>query len=131
MKRIIIAIIMLACAPAFAAITTRLPQATAPFAALAQSDYVEGRSLAANTAERIAIPQSTAGQTAAFVLFSCTDNFSAKIGSSSVTAAMPSDTTDGSGSMLNPTMRAIPPSSTHISIISTNASLCAMEFFLP
>jgi hypothetical protein len=131
MKRILLALILLACAPAFAAISTRLPQTTAPFAALAQSDYVEGRALAAATAERITIPQSAAGVTAAYVLFSCTDNFAAKIGSSAVTAAMPIDTTDGTGSMLNPTMRAIPPGSTSISIISTNASQCTMEFFLP
>lgn len=105
-------------------LTTTLPRAAEDFAALPQSDYVEGAALAANTAERLVIPSG-----AKFVLFSCTDNFCAKIGSATVTAAMPIDTTDGSASMLNPSFRRIPENSTHISVISTNASSMTVEYF--
>jgi hypothetical protein len=108
------------------ALTTTLPRSVGEIACLPQSDYIEGLALAAaNTAERIAIPAG-----AVFVLFSATANYAAKIGGSSVTAAMPTDTTDGTTSMLNPTFRRIPTNATHISVVSATAGcLVSMEFF--
>ena len=105
-------------------LTTKLPRAADTFAALPQSDYNEGRALAAATAERVVIPDG-----AEFVLFSCTDSFSALMGDGTVTAAMPVDTTNGSASLLNPSFRKIPSGATHISVISTRASQMVMEFF--
>ena len=110
------------------ALTTRLPRAVGEYACLPQSTYIEGAALAAaGTAERFAIP--TGG--ARFVLFSATAAFAAKIGGSSVTAAMPVDTTDGTASMLNPSFREIGVNDTHISLVSATAGcLVSMEFFL-
>lgn len=112
------------------AISTRLPREIDQFAALVQSDYIEGRSLLAGAAETVTIPMTADNERPKFVFFSWNADFSAKMGSSTVTAAMPTDTTDGSGSMLNPTLRKIGPNDTHISVISTAASLGVLEFFL-
>lgn len=111
-------------------LTVKLPREIDQFAALPQTDYVEGRSLAAGAAELVQIPSDASGVLAKFVLFSWNADFCAKMGTSAVVAAMPTDTADGSGSMLNPTFRKIDPAHTHISVISTAASLGTMEFFL-
>lgn len=115
------------------ALTKRMVGAVSDFAALPQSDYVEGRALAAGVAERIAIPVDANGVKARYVLYSFSDHFCAKAGNSTVTAAMPTDTVDGSASELNPTFRVIDPSAdvTHISVIATNACVGTMSFLLP
>lgn len=112
------------------ALTTKLPREIDQFAALPQTDYVESRALTAGAAELVQIPSDASGVLAKFVLFSWTADFCAKMGTATVVAAMPADTTDGSGSMLNPTFRKIDPAHTHISVVSTAASQGTMEFFL-
>ena len=59
------------------------------------SDYVNARSLAAGVAEDTTVPAG-AGK----VLFSCTGNFYAKMGTGS--AAVPGDVADGTAAELNP-----------------------------
>lgn len=105
-------------------LTIKFPRSADVFACRPQSDYIEGLSLGVATAERIAIP---AGAYA--VVFSCTGNFCAKLGTASVTAAMPTDTTDGSASELNPSGFYILAGQTHISAISAAAATLTMSFY--
>jgi hypothetical protein len=74
--------------------------------------YITQVSLAANVAERIAVPT---GKTV--VIFGGTASFWAKPGDSSVTATVGTDVSDGTAAELNPSgWRML--TSTHISIIS-------------
>lgn len=80
------------------------------------SDYIDGFALAASTSERIALPSGYSR-----VVLSATANIAVKFGDSSITAAIPSDTTDGTGSELNPSgykLDVISSSWTHMAIIS-------------
>lgn len=108
------------------ALTTSFPRASDAFIARPQSDYIEGRALAANTAERVAIPSG-----ARYVVFASNDNFCAKLGDGTVTAAWPTDTSDGSASELNPSSFAIAVSGqTHVSVITANNAVMTLSFYL-
>lgn len=98
-----------------------LPQSLDFYFALPPSGYVQARSLAASTAETITPPTD-----ARFVLISCTANV--YVAFNSGTATVPSDTTDGTASELNPTMRRISSSAT-ISVISPVAAVCTAAFY--
>lgn len=89
------------------------------------ADYVDVRVLAANTAERHAIPGG-----AKYVLFSADGNFYAKFGEVTVTAAVPSaDVVDGTASELNPEGREIPSGSGYVSLIAPVATIITMSFY--
>lgn len=90
------------------------------------ADYVNALSLVAGVAERVPIPQGLT-----FVIFSCTSNYYAKVGDSSVTAAVPSDITDGTASELNPLSYNLNGNAgwTHISVVSASNSIATMSFY--
>lgn len=93
------------------ALTQQLPRSVADFFALPPADYVLARSLAANTAESITVPDG-----AKYVLFSADNDFYARYDGSA--AAVATDVTDGSASELNPTMRRLVRTSSNTPIIS-------------
>ncbi len=82
--------------------------------------------LAANVAEVQAIPAG-----ARFVIFSATDHFFARFGTSSaITAAVPvADVTDGTAPELNPAARQIPDGATHIALIASAATTVVLSFY--
>lgn len=84
------------------------------------SDSINGVVLAANIAESITIPSG-----AKYALFNATADFYAKY---SGTAAVITDTTDGSGSELNPTLRTINTGDT-ISVISGETCYVTVSFY--
>lgn len=91
------------------------------------SQYIDGFALAATTSERIAIPTG-----ATRVLLSCTTNFCAKFGDSSVTAAFPTDITNGSGSELNPSgylLDNLASTVTHLAIIADATATCSLAWY--
>lgn len=101
-----------------------LPQSVQDFFSLPPSTYVQARALAASTAETI-IPPSWAK----FVLFACTDNFYVNY---TTTASVPGDTTDGSASELNPSMRRLIRNGSAISslsVISAGTPVCTASFY--
>ena len=88
-------------------------QGSGGFSALPLSDYIDAKILAANTNETFTVPAG-----AHFVIFGGTADFYAKRGG---TAAVPTDTADGTASMLNPYILAVEPGDT-IGVISTPAN---------
>lgn len=90
------------------------------------SDYINARSLAANTAERVTIPTGYN-----FVVFSATANYYVKVGDGTVTATVPGDTTDGTASELNPLAYLVNQegTETHISIISPDNCIVTLAFY--
>ena len=96
------------------------PNSIRELACLPFSDAVNALSLAANTAETLAIPSG-----ARFVVFSGTADFYVKSGS---VATVPGDTTDGSAAELNPTMRSLNDVSS-LSIISASTCVVTASFF--
>lgn len=92
-----------------------------PYICIGYSGYVNAQVLAANVAEVHTIPSG-----ANRVLFSSTANFYVKFGG---TAAVPStEVTDGSGSILNPTLRFCGGTTT-IGLISPTTCVVTMEFY--
>ena len=92
--------------------------------ALRQSNWINARVLAANTAETF---QAPAG--ARFVLFSADGDFYCKIAPASTAAAIPAaDVTDGTAPELNPAMRYIGEQE-FISLIAPAATVVTMQFF--
>lgn len=98
------------------------PQAIRELACLPPSDSVMARALAANTAETITVPAG-----AEYVVFAGTADFYAAYGTG-VTATVPGDTTDGSASELNPTMRNI-KGKRDISVISAATCIVTAAFY--
>lgn len=102
-----------------------LPQSVQDFFSLPPSNYVQARALSASTAETIVPPAW-----AKYVLFACTDNFYVNY---TTTATVPGDTTDGSASELNPSMRRLTrpnnASISAISIISAGTPVCTASFY--
>lgn len=89
------------------------------------ADWIDERPLAANVAQRHAIPAG-----AAFVLFSSSGDFRAKYGDASVVAAIAGGAvTDGSASELNPAARALPEGVTHISMIAPATATVTLSFY--
>src|SRR5687768_4204946 len=94
--------------------------------ALRQSDWIDARALTAGgSAETFQAPAL-----ARYVLFSANGDFYCRIAAASTAATVPADTTDGSASELNPTMRYIGEQD-HISLISpaSGASIVTMMFY--
>lgn len=85
------------------------------------SDTVNARSLAANVAEDSTVPEG-----AAKVLFSCTGNFYAKVGTGS--AAVPGDVTNGTASELNPSAWVVAPGEV-ISVIAPVACVITLAYY--
>ena len=91
------------------------------------SQYIDGFALAASTSERVALPSG-----ATRVVISATANIAVKFGNSSITAAMPTDVTDGSGSELNPSgylLNELASGVTHIAIISDATCLVSLAYY--
>ena len=90
------------------------------------SEYINSLSLVGGVAERVPIPSNKT-----FVVFSCTANYYVKVGDSSVTAAVPTDITDGTASELNPLSYILHGNEgwTHISIITASNSIATMAFY--
>ena len=76
--------------------------------------------LAANTAESFTIPSG-----AKFVIFNSTEDFYARY---DTTATVPADTTDGTASELNPTIRTLDSRDT-ISVISESSCKITATFY--
>lgn len=108
--------------------TTKLPASVGEYAALPQSDYINALSLGIATAESIS--SSTWPANAKYVAFSSTGDFYMKFNG---TAAAATDTTDGTASELNPTMRRMllgdATAVTSISLISPAACIVTMSFY--
>lgn len=77
------------------------------------SDYINARVLVGGVAERETLPT-----THDILVINATSNVYIKFGDGSVTAASPTDTTDGTASELSPTGYYLPDWATHVSIIS-------------
>lgn len=95
--------------------------------ALAPSDVIDARVLAAAMAEVHTIPTG-----ARYVSFAATADFYAKFGvsSESAAAAVPAgDVTNGTASELNPGPRRIPDGMTHIGLISEVACKVTLSFY--
>jgi hypothetical protein len=103
---------------------THFPREMTEYAAIPMKGYINGRSLAAMTAERIAIPTN-----ATHVVFSAEYSFVALSGDSTVTAAWPTDVDDGTASELNPTVRKLNGSDTHISVMMATAGTITARFY--
>lgn len=82
--------------------------------------YINGVLLAANVAESITVPTG-----AKFAMFNATADFYARY---TGTAAVISDTTDGTGSELNPTVRTLAVGDT-ISVISGETCYLTVAFY--
>ena len=84
------------------------------------SDSVNGVALTASSAESITIPSG-----AKYVLFNATADFYVAY---SGTAAVITDTTDGTGAELNPTLRELKTGDT-LSVISAEVCLITASFY--
>lgn len=98
----------------------KFPEAIRELTCLPPSDSVMARSLAANTAESITVPAG-----ARYVVFAGTADFYANY---TTTATVPGDTTDGTASELNPTMRDV-RNVTTISVISGSNAVITAAFY--
>lgn len=87
----------------------------------ARPGYVLNRSVAASTAENIAIPSG-----AQYVNFVANVDFFANF---TTTATVPGDVTDGSASMMNPGLLSLEGATGNISVISASAGLIQAWFF--
>ncbi len=85
------------------------------------SSHIDYRVLAANVAESHVVPAR-----AKYVLFSADADFYAKLGGAATVPA--ADILDGSGPMMNPTLRSLDGSTT-IGLISPTVCLVQMEFY--
>lgn len=86
--------------------------------------YINSLALVANVAERTPVP---AGYT--FVVISSTANVYVKCGDSSVTATIPNDVSDGSGSELNPNTYVLHNSYSHMSVISPSNCIVTFGYY--
>jgi hypothetical protein len=96
--------------------------------ALRQSDWIDARVLSAGGAAE----DFQAPALARYVLFSGNGDFYCRIKEgSTVTATVPTDTTDGTAAELNPAMRFLPGEQAYISLISptAGATVVTMNFF--
>ncbi len=83
--------------------------------ALRPSNYVDAKALSAASAESFTVPTGDNGKKATYVLFCGTGDFYA---SYTGTASVPGDTSDGTASELNPTLRFLNSGVTTISVIA-------------
>lgn len=91
--------------------------------ALTPSDYVDARVLAASVAKQHTIPTG-----ANWVVFSSDSDFYAKFGTNPTAAIPAADVTDGTSSVLNPTVRYV-NGVAKISLIAAIATVVTMEFY--
>ena len=98
----------------------QFPQSIRELSCLPFSDSINAMALAANSAETLAIPPN-----ATFVIFSGTADFYVK---ANATATVPTDTTDGSASELNPTMRDLRGVSS-LSVFSASTCIVTASFY--
>ena len=91
--------------------------------ALTPSDHVNDAVLAAGVAKQYTVPAS-----ANWVAFSPDGDFYAKFGANPTAAIPAADVTDGTGSVLNPTVRYI-NGVAKISLIASIATVVTMEFY--
>lgn len=90
-----------------------------------QSNHVNSLALLANVSETQAIPSGYN-----IVFFSCTANCFINVGGNgSVTAAVPTDTSDGTASELAPNCYILEPEDTHIAIISPKDCYITMAYY--
>jgi len=94
------------------------------------SNYRDARVLAANTAEVITVPtDSTTGLKAQYVVFSATADF--YVQTDGTTAAVPAaDITNGTSPELNPTVYLLGSAVTEIDIISPEACIVTLSFYM-
>lgn len=98
-----------------------LPSSISQYFGMPFGDYNNARVLAANTAEDITVPTG-----AKWAIFSANGDFYARVGG---TATVPAaDVTDGTASMLNPTLRNVEGVTT-ISVIASEARVVVVGFF--
>ncbi len=103
--------------------------------ALRCPDYVDSRSLAANTAEAIAVPtratQAGGTQRASHVLLNSNADIYARYNAAAAgtAATVPGDTTDGTACEMNPAMRFLGSSVAEISVISASACIVTASFY--
>lgn len=105
---------------------TKLPRSVDQYFALPFTDTINALALAANTAETMTVPAD-----AYFVSMSATADFYARrtaAGTAASAATVATDTTDGTGSALNPTLRRVSPGDS-ISVISAATCIVTFEFF--
>lgn len=89
------------------------------------SPCVNAMALVANDEEAQTLPSQYN-----FVVISCTSNIYVKLGSSSVVASIPGDTTDGSASELNPTaIKYDPAVDVKISVISPSNCTVTLSYY--
>lgn len=107
-------------------VSIRFPRAAEMFSALPPSTHVDALSLTAGAAETFTVPSG-----ALFVVFSATGNFYARYGA---TATVPGDTSDGSASELNPTIRKLVDANgaaiTSISVIAPADAVVTAAYYL-
>lgn len=103
-------------------LTKQFPRGCEDWSALPFSDYVETKALAANTAEKIIVPDG-----AVYAVFSSDCDFVAK---NDATAVVIADTTDGSGGVINPAVKYIKGVG-YISVITaaSGGGNVSVEFF--
>lgn len=89
-----------------------------------KSDYVNSHVVLANTEEKETIPTGYEA-----VVINSTAPIYVKMGTSTVTAAIPTDVSDGSASELSPTAYAISSSDTHISVISPSNCIVTFAYY--
>lgn len=87
---------------------------------IGRSSYVDACAMVANVAQAVTVPAG-----ARYVNFSSTADFYVKFGG---TAAVPGAVTDGSASVLNPTLRGIDGAAT-IGLIAPAACEITLEYF--
>jgi len=108
--------------------TTKLPQGVGEYFALPQSDWINAKSLGVATEE--SFTRAEWPTDAKYVAFSSTGDFYMKFNG---TAAAATDTTDGTASELNPTVRRLVlgdgTAVTKISVISPAACIVTMSFY--
>lgn len=95
-------------------------QGSGGFSALPFSDFVNSKALAAGVNEDITVPDG-----AYFAIFSGSVNFYAKPGG---TAAVPTDITNGSASILNPYIVAVTPGQV-IGLIAAADCLVTISYY--
>ena len=94
--------------------------------ALVTPNYTDALVLAADTAETLTVP-SVGSNKANYVSFSATCNFYVDY---DATATVPADTSDGTASELNPTIRFLNGNVTTISVISESACKITVNYFM-
>jgi hypothetical protein len=103
---------------------TNFPREMSEYAAMPMAGYNNAAAVAAMTSERITIPDG-----ATHVVFMASDHFVATSGNSAVVTAWPTDLSDGTAPDLNPTVRKLNGSDTHIAVMMQSNGVIVCRFF--